>query len=113
MQVPVASAEAERQFADLLEALAPEVQRKQMMGRPTLMAGRTMVACLNGDVLGIRLGRDTTVFADALAVGGAGVFTPGERRTFKDWVGIPVSSGDEWLRFTVAALEAAKRNGGG
>ncbi len=108
MPVPVASAEAEQQFADLLDALAPEVQRKQMMGRPTLMAGRTMVACLNGDVLGIRLGRDTKVFADALEVDGAAVFQPGPRHEFKDWVQIPVASGDAWLPFTVAAIEAAR-----
>ncbi len=108
MQVPVASAEAEQQFADLIEALAPEVQRKQMMGRPTLMAGRKMVACLNGDVLGIRLGRTTKAFEDALAVDGAEVFAPGPKHQFKDWVGIPVSSGDAWLPFTVAAIGAAR-----
>ncbi len=108
MQVPVASTEAEQQFADLVEALAPEVQRRQMMGRPTLMAGRTMVACLNGDVLGIKLGRNTEVFAEALELEGATVFAPGPGHTFKDWVAVPVSSADSWLPLTVAAISAAR-----
>ncbi len=108
MQVPISTPEATQQFEDLVQALGPDVRRAQMMGRPTLMTGRTMVACLNGDVLGIRLGRTTAVFAEALEVDGAAVFAPGPRHQFKDWVQIPASSGDAWLPFTVAAIEAAR-----
>ncbi|WP_210481557.1 hypothetical protein [Naasia sp. SYSU D00948] len=109
MRVPKPSEDTQRLFDELIESLGPDVKRAQMMGRPTLMTGRTMVACLNGDVLGIRLGRNTSVFAEALDVEGAAVFQPGPRHEFKDWVQIPASSSDAWLPFTVAALEAARR----
>ncbi len=109
MQVPRPSEDTKRRFDELVESLGPDVKQAQMMGRPTLMTGRTMVASLNGDVLGIRLGRDSSVFNEALKVEGAAVFQPGPRHEFKDWVQIPASSADEWLPFTVAALEAARR----
>ncbi len=36
------------------------------------------------------------------------MFAPGPRHEFKDWVAIPVTSGDAWLPFTVAAIGAAR-----
>ena len=108
MTAPIPTEDALQLFEDLLEALGPEVRRAQMMGRPTLMTGRKMVACLNGDVLGIRLGRHTEPFAEALDVDGAELFEPGPGHQFKDWVGIPSSSGDAWMPYTVAAIEGLR-----
>lgn len=109
MQVPKSTPEAEQQFADLVEALGPDVRRAQMMGRSTIMSGRTMVACLSGEALGVKLGRDTERFAEALQLDGTEVFAPGPGHTFRDWVAIPASSGDAWLPFTVAAVKHARR----
>jgi hypothetical protein len=108
MQVPTSSPDAQQRFEELVESLGPDVRRAQMMGRPTIMSGRTMVACLSGEKLGVKLGRDTPRFAEALEVEGAEVFAPGPGHTFKDWVAIPATSGETWLPFTVAALEAAR-----
>jgi hypothetical protein len=108
MHVPTPTEDALALFDDLVEALGPEVKRAQMMGRPTIMTGRTMVACLSGDKLAIKLGRNTIRFAEALEVEGAEVFEPGPGHQFKDWVAIPVRSSDVWLPFTVAAVETAR-----
>src|SRR3954451_14064269 len=108
MQVPSTTQEAEQRFEDLIEALGPEVRRKQMMGRPTLMAGSKLFACLNGDGLGIKLGRDTERFAEALRIEGAEVFAPGPGHTFKDWVSIPSANADEWVRFAIAGIELVR-----
>ena len=105
MQVPTPTEDAQQRFEDLVEALGPEVRRAQMMGRPTIMSGRTMVACLSGDRLGVKLGRSTDRFAEALELDGAEVFEPGPGHQFKDWVAIPVSSGDTWVPFTLSAIE--------
>jgi hypothetical protein len=96
---------ARQHFADVLEALAPEVRQGTMMGRPNLIAAGTMVACLHQDVFGVRLGRNSAEFARAMAVPGAALFDPsGKGRPFKDWVGVPVAAADEWLPLCAALL---------
>ena len=97
---------ARSHFAELIEALTPEARRGTMMGRPIVLAGATMLACLDRDVLGIRLGRESTEFARAMAVPGAALFDPsGKGHPFKDWAGIPVSAADEWLPLCAALLD--------
>lgn len=109
---------AQDSFDAVTGALGDEVVRKQMMGCPILMrAGGRMVACLDADVLAVKLGRDTVEYADALAIPGAEVWSPKEsHREFSDWVGIPVASSDAWLDWTRTAIDlhdAAQLRGGG
>lgn len=98
-------AEGVDQFAEVLDALGPEVRRAQMMGRPCIKAGGKMIACLTGGTLAVKLGRDTAVFADALRIDGAAVFEPGPGHPFYDWVAVPLSAADRWVPLAVAALE--------
>jgi hypothetical protein len=82
-----------------------DLRRASMMGRPSLNRGRRMVACLDGDGLAIRLGRDSRPFAEALALPGAQLFTPGRsERTFRDWVHLPVAHADRWPEFLAASV---------
>ena len=97
-------------FDALVDAFQQVASRGQMMGRPCLFVevdgSRKMLACLDAEVLGVRLGRDTGAFAEALAVPGAGVFSPGTgRKQFKDWVGLPADASDRWETFVERALD--------
>ena len=101
-------------FDDVVVALEPlGARRAKMMGRPMLALGSKMFACLEGDRLAFRLGRDTPEFAAALALPGAQLFSPGaSNRVFKDWVALPIARADDWERFAVAALaHLASTNG--
>ena len=101
-------------FEDVAAALEPlGARRAKMMGRPMLALGSKMFACLDNGKLACRLGRDTPEFAEALAVPGAVLFSPGaSNRIFKDWVSLPDSRVDDWERFAVAALaHTASTNG--
>ncbi|BDZ47223.1 hypothetical protein [Naasia aerilata] len=105
MKQDATTPEAEAQFDEVLAALGPDVKRSQMMGRPCITTGGKMVACLTQDRLAVKLGRDSDVFASALRLDGAMVFEPGPGRQFKDWVAVPLSEADEWVRLAVAAVE--------
>ncbi len=64
-----------------------------------------LAGCLDGDVLGVRLGAGTADHQQALDVPGAEVFSPGDKgRTFRDWVAIPVTSSADWEHFANAAM---------
>ena len=91
------------------DLVARGATRAQMMGRPILKAGSTMFAAhVGGDRLAVKLGRDTTAFADALALPGAAVWSPGDSgRLFHDWVALPASLEDDWMRFAEIARMAA------
>jgi TfoX/Sxy family transcriptional regulator of competence genes len=100
--------DAMSEFDDLVEALGPEVERKRMMGSPILMREGKMVACLNGDLLAVKLGRDRPEHAEALAVPGAATWSPQpSRRGFTDWVGMPVTVSDVWLDWVRTAIDLA------
>ena len=92
------------------DLVARGATRAQMMGRPILKAGSTMFAAhVGGDRLAVKLGRDTTAFADALALPGAAVWSPGDSgRLFHDWVALPSSVEDEWMRFAELARVRAQ-----
>ncbi|WP_199240938.1 hypothetical protein [Naasia lichenicola] len=97
------------EFDALFDALPPEVARGRMMGRPSVTIGGRMVACLNGDVLGIRLMSGSAEFPDALQLAGAALFDPsGKGRPFKDWVGVPVGESEHWAPLVLAALPRAE-----
>ena len=91
------------EVADALEGLG--ARRAQMMGRPMLALERRMFACLEGDRLALKLGADSTEFAEAMVIPGAELLSPGaSNRRFKDWVAIPAEHSDRWEEFAVAAL---------
>jgi TfoX/Sxy family transcriptional regulator of competence genes len=95
-------------FGGIVDALGHEVERKQMMGSPILMREGKMVACLDGDLLAVKLGRDRPEHAEALAVPGADTWSPQEsRRAFTDWVGIPMAACDVWLDWVRTAIGLA------
>jgi hypothetical protein len=98
---------AAAEFDDLASRLTVHgATRAQMMGRPMLSVGGKMFACLDGPVLGVKLGRETPEFAEALGLPGAAVFSPGNsKRNFLDWVALPVDAVDDWERFAMAAKE--------
>ena len=83
----------------------------QMMGLPILKVGSTMFAAhVGGNRLVVKLGRDSPEFAEALALPGATVWAPGDGdRLFKDWVALPPSAEDQWMRFAeLARVRAAQ-----
>lgn len=100
--------DAMSEFDDLVEALGPEVERRKMMGSPILMHGGKMVACLDSDMLAVKLGRDRPEHADALTVPGAAVWSPQKgRKGFTDWIGLPLAASEVWLDWVRTAVDVA------
>lgn len=96
------------EFGRIVETLGHEVERKQMMGSPVLMHEGRMVACLNGDLLAVKLHRDRPEHAEALAVAGAAIWSPQPtRRGFTDWVGMPLAASAVWLDWVRTAIDLA------
>ncbi|MDH6129271.1 hypothetical protein [Kitasatospora sp. GP82] len=78
-----------------------------MFGKRALKAHGKAFACLKGDALAFRLGNASTAHAQALALTGAELFDPsGKKRPFKDWVAVPVTHADHWLRLAEIALNS-------
>lgn len=92
------------------DLVARGATRAQMMGRPILKVGSTMFAAhVGGDRLAVKLGRDTAEHAEALALPGATVWAPGDGdRYFYDWVALPASLEDDWMRFAEVARTRAQ-----
>jgi len=92
------------------DLVARGATRAQMMGRPILKAGSTMFAAhIGGDRLAVKLGRDSPEHAEALALPGATVWSPGDSgRLFYDWVALPASAEDDWMRFAEIARVRAQ-----
>jgi hypothetical protein len=91
------------------DLVARGATRAQMMGHPILKVGSTMFAGhVSGDRLAVKLGRDTAEHAEALALPGAAVWSPGDSgRFFYDWVALPAEQEDHWMRFAeIARLRA-------
>ncbi len=88
------------------ELAAAGVVMGKMFGANSLMLNKKALACLNGDKVVFKLGRDTAEHARALELPGAVLFDPsGMKRPFKDWVEVPFSSNEEWPAFAEAALQ--------
>ena len=64
-------------------------------------------AHVGGDRLAVKLGRDTDSFAEALGCRGRRVVAGDSGRLFHDWVALPSSLEDEWMRFAEVARVAA------
>ncbi|MEZ0091991.1 hypothetical protein [Streptacidiphilus sp. EB129] len=93
-------------FAELAEELEPYgVKTSTMFGMPCLKdsAGKAFVGLHKG-LLVVRLNRDTTVHADALALPEAHLFDPMGGRPMKDWICVPLAQHTQWLPLTEAAL---------
>ena len=93
------------------DLVARGATRATMMGRPILKVGSTMFAAhVSGDRLAVKLGRDSAEHAEALALPGVSVWAPGDSgRLFHDWVALPPSLEDEWMRFAeIARVSAAQ-----
>lgn len=100
--------DAMSEFDRVVETLGPEVERRKMMGSPILMREGKMVACLDGDLLAVKLGRDLPEHAEALAVSGADTWSPQQgRKGFTDWVGMPVEASGVWLDWVRTAIDLA------
>lgn len=77
----------------------------QTFGSRALMVNRKALACLHGDAMAFKLGRDSPGHAQALLFPGARLFDPsGMGRPFKDWVEVPAESAAAWPRLAEAAL---------
>jgi hypothetical protein len=77
----------------------------QTFGSRALMVNRKAMACLNGDAMAFKLGRDSPHHARALELPGAQLFDPsGMGRPFKDWVEVPAAAADVWPSLAEAAL---------
>jgi TfoX/Sxy family transcriptional regulator of competence genes len=100
--------DAVAEFGKIAETLDGDVSRRQMMGCPILMREGKMVACLDADVLAVKLGRTREEHAEALGIPGAALWSPKEsHRQFSDWVGIPVTQSEHWLDWTRTAIDLA------
>jgi|SRR4051812_45328735 len=70
-------------------------------------------ACMFGDDLACRLIEGTAEFNEGMALPGAELFDPsGERhrKPMKDWVVIPHTFADQWLKFAQAAYHRPPRH---
>ena len=77
----------------------------QTFGARALMVNRKALACLNGEAMAFKLGRDSPDHARALELPGAQLFDPsGMGRPFKDWVEAPAGSAGAWPSLAEAAL---------
>jgi hypothetical protein len=101
------SAAATEAFEGLVADLSHAgVVAGQTFGSRALMLNRKAIACLSGDAMAFKLGRDSPGHARALLLPGAGLFDPsGMNRPFKDWVEVPVASAEEWSGLAEAAME--------
>jgi hypothetical protein len=100
--------DAMSEFDRVVETLGSEVERRKMMGSPILMREGKMVACLDGDLLAVKLGRERAEYTEALALPGVDIWSPQKgRRGFTDWVGMPLAASGVWLDWVRTAIDLA------
>lgn len=106
MQTRESSAAATEAFEEIAAELADAgVALGQTFGARALMVNRKAMACLNGDAVAFKLGRDSPAHARALLLPGAQLFDPsGMKRPFRDWVEVPAASAVAWPELAEAAL---------
>jgi hypothetical protein len=99
--------DAESAFAEVAAELegAGAVTAK-MFGHPALKVKDKVFACEFYGAMAFKLGRETTVHAEALLLPGAVLFDPSRRdKPFQDWVEVPAASEDQWATLAQAALD--------
>jgi hypothetical protein len=97
---PIASAEAQRQYALVAAQMAGAAGATagKMMGMPTLYVAGKAFAGLFGDAMVFKLAGDE--HAAALALTGATLFDPsGMGRPMKAWVQVPLEHASTWTGF--------------
>lgn len=103
------SAQATAAFEGIAADLAGAgVVLGQTFGARALMVNKKAMACLHGDGMAFKLGRDSAEHSRALLLPEAELFDPsGMDRPFKDWVEVPVGSAEAWPALAEAALAFA------
>lgn len=80
-----------------------------LFGAESLKFDGKAIACLSGDAMAFKLGREAPQHTQALSVEGAALFDPsGMGRPFKDWVRVPASALSHWEGLVRSALLAAE-----
>jgi hypothetical protein len=78
----------------------------RLFGHPALKLNGAVFASEFYGAMAFKLGRETSVHAEALLIDGATLFDPsGKDRPFRDWVEVPITSQDQWPMLAMAALE--------
>ncbi|HEY3069007.1 MAG TPA: TfoX/Sxy family protein [Gaiellaceae bacterium] len=99
--------DAQERFEEIVDdvlARHGDVERTQMMGMPSLKRNGKLVAGLWKETMAFKL-PDQAQREQALALGGATLFDPGERgRPFKEWVAVPAEHADRWPELAEQAL---------
>ncbi len=97
------------ELVDDLSACDPDIEERQMMGRPCILAGGKMIACFEArGTLAFKL-PDEAERERALALEGARIYDPANNgRTMGGWVEVPVARADEWPRLAETALRLRK-----
>ncbi len=110
----VSPAESAALFRSVAADLAPAgVHPGMMFGHPALKLGSTVFACEFYGAMAFKLGRETTVYGEALLLPGSLLFDPSRRdKPFRDWVEVPASSSDQWPMLAQAALDHLVSSGG-
>ncbi|WP_431278459.1 hypothetical protein [Leifsonia poae] len=97
----------ETAFPDVAAELAGAgVVSGKMFGHPALKLNGKVFACEFYGAMAFKLGRETTVHAEALLLPGAVLFDPSRQdRPFQDWVEVPAASADQWPMLAQASLD--------
>lgn len=84
------------------------VEPGRLFGAPALMVDGRAFACLKGEHMAFKLGRDSAPLTRALDLPGASLFDPSDQgRAFDDWVSVPVEECNEWERLAEEARQLA------
>ncbi len=97
------------EIVDDLKARDPDVEERQMMGRPCILVGGKMVACYEArGTLAFKL-PDEAEREKALALEGARIYDPANNgRTMGGWVEVPFTHGAKWADIAETALRLRK-----
>lgn len=78
----------------------------KLFGHPALKLNGAVFASEFYGAMAFKLGRETSVHAEALMLDGATLFDPSRKdRPFRDWVEVPATSQDQWPMLAMAALD--------
>ncbi|HEY8721490.1 hypothetical protein [Pengzhenrongella sp.] len=98
--------DAESVFEALAGELAPAgAVAAKMFGAHAITLRKKAFACLQGEVIALKLGAGSAAHTTALALPGAALWDPsGMDRPFKDWVAVPVTDAASLSDLAAAAL---------
>lgn len=99
---------AESVFEELATELAPGgAVTGKMFGARSINLRNKAFACLQGEIIALRLGAGSAAHSAALALPGARLWDPsGMKRPFKDWVAVPPTGAAELSDLAASALTA-------